>query len=258
MNDKSDKFLKLIEILKKLRSPSGCDWDREQTHESLIPYLIEETYEVIEAIEKNDKQDLKEELGDLLLHVFFQAELSSEKEGFDIFDSLDSINNKLISRHPHVFNKDSDDVNWQKGSWEKSKKKEKNRNSVLDGIPKSLPGLLRSRRVQERAASVGFDWKEVKPIIDKVEEEIKEVKDAINQKDKDQISMELGDLMFAVVNLSRFYNIDPENALKRSTNKFINRFNKIEKRISESGSSIENADLKTMDKIWDEIKLSEE
>jgi len=258
MNDKSDKFLKLIEILKKLRSPGGCDWDREQTHESLIPYLIEETYEVIEAIEKNDKQDLKEELGDLLLHVFFQAELSSEKEGFDIFDSLDSINNKLISRHPHVFNKDSDDVNWQKGSWEKSKKKEKNRNSVLDGIPKSLPGLLRSRRVQERAASVGFDWKEVKPIIDKVEEEIKEVKDAINQKDKDQISMELGDLMFAVVNLSRFYNIDPENALKRSTNKFINRFNKIEKRISESGSSIENADLKTMDKIWDEIKLSEE
>ena len=258
MNDKSDKFLKLIEILKKLRSPGGCDWDREQTHESLIPYLIEETYEVIEAIEKNDKQDLKEELGDLLLHVFFQAELSSEKEGFDIFDSMDSINNKLISRHPHVFNKDSGDVNWQKGSWEKSKKKEKNRNSVLDGIPKSLPGLLRSRRVQERAASVGFDWKEVKPIIDKVEEEIKEVKDAINQKDKDQISMELGDLMFAVVNLSRFYNIDPENALKRSTNKFINRFNKIEKRISESGSSIENSDLKTMDKIWDEIKLSEE
>ena len=257
MNDKSYKFLKLIEILKKLRAPGGCDWDREQTHESLIPYLIEETYEVVEAIEKNDKQDLKEELGDLLLHIFFQAELSSEKEEFDIFDSLDSINNKLVSRHPYVFNKDSSNQAWQKGSWEKSKKKEKNRNSVLDGIPKSLPGLLRSRRIQERAASVGFDWQEVKPIIGKVEEELKEVKDAINQKDKDQISMELGDLMFAIVNLSRFYNIDPENALKRSTNKFINRFNKIEKRISESGKSIENSDLETMDKIWDEIKLDE-
>ena len=258
MNNKSDKFLKLIEILKKLRSPDGCEWDKEQTHESLIPYLIEETYEVIEAIEKKDSQALKEELGDLILHALFQAELSSEKNEFDIFDSLDSIINKLINRHPHVFDKNSKDNSWnQKGSWEKSKKKEKNRDSVLEGIPKSLPGLLRSRRIQERAASVGFDWKEVRPIIDKVEEELEEVKDAINQKDKNQISMELGDLMFAVVNLSRFYNIDPEGALKKSTNKFISRFNKIEKRISESGDSIENSDLETMDKIWDEIKLDE-
>ncbi len=257
MNNKADKFLKLIEILKKLRSPNGCDWDKEQTHESLIPYLIEETYEVIEAIEEKDSQALKEELGDLILHVFFQAELCFEKKEFDIFDSLDSINNKLINRHPHVFDKDSNNNTWQKGSWEKSKKKEKNRSSVLEGIPKSLPGLLRSRRIQERAASVGFDWKEVSPIINKVEEELKEVKDAINQKNKDQISMELGDLMFAVVNLSRFYNIDPENALKKSTNKFIRRFKEIEKRISESGDSIENSDLETMDKIWDEIKLTE-
>ena len=258
MNNKSDKFLKLIEILKKLRSPYGCEWDKEQTHESLIPYLIEETYEVIEAIEEKDSQALKEELGDLILHVLFQAELSSEKNEFDIFDSLDSINNKLINRHPHVFDKNSKDNSWnQKGSWEKSKKKEKNRDSVLEGIPKSLPGLLRSRRIQERAASVGFDWKEVNPIIDKVEEELEEVKDAINQKDKNQISMELGDLMFAVVNLSRFYNIDPENALKKSTNKFISRFNEIEKRISKRGDSIENSDLEAMDKIWNEIKLDE-
>ena len=256
-NSKSDSFLKLIKILKELRSPDGCDWDKEQTHKSLIPYLTEETYEVIEAIENNDSKALKEELGDLLLHVLFQAELSSEKGEFDIFDSLESINNKLINRHPHVFNKDSNGVTWQKGSWEKSKKKEKNRDSVLEGVPKSLPGLLRSRRIQERAASVGFDWKEVEPIIDKVEEELEEVKDAINQKDKNQISMELGDLMFAVVNLSRFYNIDPESALKKSTNKFIRRFNKIEKRISKSGDSMENSDLETMDKIWDEIKLDE-
>ena len=257
MKNNSDNFLKLIEILKQLRAPGGCDWDISQTHESLIPYLIEETYEVVEAIENKNSQDLKEELGDLILHVLFQAELSSDKGEFDIFDCLDSINNKLISRHPHVFNEDYDGNGLKKGSWEKSKKKEKNRDSVLEGIPKSLPGLLRSRRIQERAASVGFDWKEVKPIIDKVEEELKEVKDAINQNDEEQITMELGDLMFAVVNLSRFYNIDPENALKESTNKFIGRFNKIEKTISESGESIENSDLETMDKIWNKIKLDE-
>ena len=256
--DSSDKFLKLIKILKELRAPGGCDWDREQTHSSLIPYLTEETYEVIEAIEENDSQALKEELGDLLLHVLFQAELSSEKGEFNIFDSIDSINNKLIHRHPHVFNKKLNDQSWnQKGSWEKSKKKEKKRDSVLEGVPRSLPGLLRSRRIQEKAASVGFDWKEVEPIIAKIQEELDEVKDAIYKNQKEEIIMELGDLMFAVVNLSRFYNIDPENALKKSTDKFINRFNQIEKQLSKNGSSIENSDLETMDKIWEEIKLSE-
>tara|TARA_Y100001970_G_scaffold284011_1_gene400493 strand:- start:178 stop:957 length:780 start_codon:yes stop_codon:yes gene_type:complete len=255
--DKSDKFIKLINILKELRAPDGCDWDREQTHSSLIPYLTEETYEVIEAIEDNDSDALKEELGDLLLHVLFQAELSSEKGEFDIFDSIESINNKLIKRHPHVFNKDLNDKSYEKGSWEKSKKKEKKRSSFLEGVPKSLPGLLRSRRIQEKAASVGFDWKEVDPIISKVHEELDEVKDAINNKHQEEIEMEIGDLMFAVVNLSRFYNIDPESALKKSTNKFITRFNQIEKQISDSGSSIEKSDLETMDKIWNQIKESE-
>ena len=230
MNNSPDNFLKLIKILKKLRSPDGCDWDKKQTHSSLIPYLTEETYEVIEAIEDNDSSALKEELGDLLLHVLFQAELSSEKGEFDIFDSIDSINNKLVRRHPHVFNEDINDENSEKGSWEKSKKKEKKRDSILDGVPKSLPGLLRSRRIQEKAASVGFDWTEVSPIISKVEEELIEVKDAINKDNKKEITMELGDLMFAVVNLARYYDIDPENALKKSTNKFISRFEKVEKK----------------------------
>ena len=257
-NNKSDRFLKLIEILKELRSPDGCDWDKEQTHKSLIPYLTEETYEVIEAIENNDSKALKEELGDLMLHVLFQAELSSEKGEFDIFDSLDSINNKLISRHPLVFNKSLNDESWnKKGSWEQSKKKEKKRKSILEGVPKSLPGLLRSRRIQEKASSVGFDWTEVEPVINKVEEELGEVKEAIEQNSKEQISMELGDLMFAVVNLSRFYKIDPESALKKSTDKFINRFNKVEEKINEDGKRMEESDLETMDKIWNEIKLSE-
>ena len=254
---KVDKFTKLISILKKLRAPGGCDWDREQTHSSLIPYLTEETYEVIESIENNDSEGLKEELGDLLLHVLFQAELSSEKKQFDIFDSIDSINNKLIKRHPHVFDKNSNDTGYEEGSWEKSKKKEKKRDSVLDGVPKSLPGLLRSRRIQEKAASVGFDWKEVPPIISKVEEEFEEVRDAIKKEDQKEIEMELGDLMFAVVNLARFYNIDPEGALKKSTNKFIRRFNQVEKKIREDGSSMEESDLETMDNIWNQIKKTE-
>ena len=257
--NREDNFLKLVNILKTLRAPGGCDWDREQTHSSLIPYLTEETYEVIEAIENNDSSALKEELGDLLLHVLFQAELSSEKQEFDIFDSIDAINNKLISRHPHVFDKDLGNQEWnQKGSWEKAKKKEKNRQSVLEGVPKSLPGLLRSRRIQEKASSVGFDWKEVSPVISKVEEELNEVRDAISNKDSKEIEMEIGDLLFAVVNLSRFYNIDPESALKKSTDKFIQRFNQVEQKINESGKKIEDLNLETMDKIWNEVKLNED
>ena len=154
--------------------------------------------------------------------------------------------------------KNLNDQSWdQKGSWEKFKKKEKNRDSVLEGVPKSLQGLLRSRRIQEKASSVGFDWTEVEPVINKVEEELGEVKEAIEQNSKEQISMELGDLMFAVVNLSRFYNIDPESALKKSTDKFINRFNKVEEKINEDGKRMEESDLETMDKIWDKIKSDE-
>ena len=255
--EKLGKFLELINIIKTLRAPGGCDWDREQNHSSLIPYLTEETYEVIEAIENNDSESLKEELGDLLLHVLFQAELSSEKKQFDIFDSIDTINKKLVERHPYVFNKNINNENYEKEDWEKSKKKEKKRESVLEGVPKSLPGLLRSRRIQEKAASVGFDWREPAPVISKVYEELDEVKDAIDKKEQEQIEMELGDLMFAVVNLSRFYKIDPESALKKSTNKFIHRFNQIEKQIEDSGESIEKSDLETMDKIWNQIKENE-
>ena len=253
---KADKFLKLIDILQKLRAPGGCDWDREQTQESLIPYLTEETYEVIEAIETNDTKALKEELGDLLLHIVFQAELCSERGEFDIFDSIESINNKLISRHPHVFSSSSDN-SWEKGNWEASKKKEKKRESILEGVPKNLPGLLRSRRIQEKAASVGFDWKEAEPIISKVEEELAEVHDAVNRKSKEEITMEIGDLIFSIVNLARFYEIDPESALNKSTNKFIHRFNQIEKHIINNGGSIEESDLETMDRLWNQIKKSE-
>tara|TARA_B100001287_G_scaffold112716_1_gene94925 strand:- start:21 stop:791 length:771 start_codon:yes stop_codon:yes gene_type:complete len=256
MND-LDKFQKLINIIKKLRAPGGCDWDRKQTSTSLIPYLTEEAYEVIDAIEQSDTSALREELGDLLLHILFQAEIRSEKNDFDIFDSIDSVCNKLIKRHPEVFNDSDKDNVVEKGSWEKRKKIEKNRKSILEGVPNSLPGLLRARRIQEKASSVGFDWKNHRPVIEKIQEELDEVNDAIKNHGKEEVIMEIGDLLFAVVNLSRFFEIDPERALKKSTNKFIKRFNSIEERIKLDGGEIKEYSLDFMESLWNEIKKDE-
>ena len=163
-----NKLEDLIQTLKKLRSPNGCEWDKEQTHKSLIPYLLEETYEVIEAIEDKDYVLLKEELGDLLLHVIFQAELASEKEKFNIFDSIQNINDKLISRHPHIF-LNKEDKSWQTGSWELAKQKEKKRDSILDGVPKALPALTKAKRIQEKAAIVDFDWTNITQVYYKID-----------------------------------------------------------------------------------------
>ena len=241
-----DKFNKLIEIVKKLRSPNGCDWDKEQTHQSLIPYLLEETHEVIEAIENKDYDALKEELGDLILHVIFQADLALDKNKFSVDDLLDGINKKLINRHPHIFSNNSDN-SYKKGSWEATKKKEKNRDSVLDGVPKSLPALLLSRRIQEKAAGVGFDWDNNNQVLDKVDEEVSELKESmIKNKGIDE---ELGDVLFSLVNLSRHLDIDPELSLKRSTEKFMNRFKAIEKEVD-----IEKLSLEELDEIWNRNK----
>ena len=239
-----DKFNELIKIVKKLRAPDGCDWDREQTHKSLIPYLLEETHEVIESIEDNDYDALKEELGDLMLHVIFQVDLASDKNKFSVDDVLDGINKKLVNRHLHIFSKDK---NQKKENWETTKKKEKKRDSVLDGVPKSLPALLQSRRIQEKAASVGFDWDNNKKVLDKVDEEILELKEAIIK--KDGIDEELGDVLFSLVNLSRHLDIDPESSLKKSTIKFIKRFKEIEKEVD-----IEKLTLDELDEIWNRNK----
>ena len=241
-----DKFDKLIEIVKKLRSPNGCDWDKEQTHESLVPYLLEETHEVIEAIENKDYDALKEELGDLILHVIFQADLASDKNKFSVADLLDGINKKLINRHPHIFSNNSDD-SYKKGSWEATKKKEKNRDSVLDGVPKSLPALLLSRRIQEKAAGVGFDWDNNSQVMDKVDEEVLELKESMVE--NKGIDEELGDVLFSLVNLSRHLDIDPELSLKRSTEKFIKRFKAIENEVD-----IEKLSLEELDQIWNKNK----
>jgi len=250
----SNSLKKLIDIVKKLRSPNGCEWDKEQTHKSLIPYLLEETYEVIEAINNNDYLALKEELGDLLLHIVFQAELASEKQQFEIENSIININNKLIDRHPHIFN-NSNDNSFKKGNWELSKQKEKNRKSLLDGVPKYLPSLLKSRRIQEKAASVGFDWDNLEQVLGKVDEELNELKQAIKiNKGKEE---ELGDLLFAIVNLSRHLNIDPENALNKAINKFSKRFNKIEVRLKKDNINIRDLNLEELDLIWNEVKIKE-
>ena len=241
-----NKFNKLIEIVKKLRSPNGCDWDKEQTHQSLIPYLLEETHEVIEAIENKDYDALKEELGDLILHVIFQADLASDKSKFSVDDLLSGINKKLINRHPHIFSNNSDN-SYKKGSWEATKKKEKNRDSVLDGVPKSLPALLLSRRIQEKAAGVGFDWDNNNQVLDKVDEEVSELKESMIK--NEGIDEELGDVLFSLVNLSRHLDIDPELSLKRSTEKFMNRFKAIEKEVD-----IEKLSLEELDAIWNRNK----
>jgi tetrapyrrole methylase family protein/MazG family protein len=241
-----DKFNKLIKIVKKLKAPDGCEWDRKQTHQSLTPYLLEETHEVIEAIENKDYDALKEELGDLLLHVIFQADLASDNNKFSVEELLDGINNKLIRRHPHIF---LDDFNhsYKKRSWEAIKKKEKNRDSVLDGVPKSLPALLQSRRIQEKAAGVGFDWDNNSQVLDKVEEEILELKESIIK--NKGINEELGDVLFTLVNLSRHLDIDPELSLKRSTEKFMRRFKAIEDEVD-----IEKLSLEELDEIWNRNK----
>ena len=243
---------KLIEIVKKLRSPDGCDWDREQTHQSLVPYLLEETYEVIESIEQKNFEALKEELGDLLLHVIFQIDISEENKEFKLDDVIDGICQKLIRRHPHIFY-DKNDSRYKKGDWELSKQKEKNRNSVLDGVPIALPGLIRASRIQEKAAAVGFDWEKKEQVLLKVDEEIGELKDAIinNQGIED----ELGDVLFTIVNLSRHLNYDSESSLKKSIDKFSDRFKSIETDLKERGINMKDLSLDELDEIWDKNKL---
>jgi len=243
------KFEKLSEIVRKLRSPDGCDWDRQQTHESLTPYLLEEVYEVIEAIEKKDYDLLKEELGDLLLHVVFQAELAQNK--FSIEDSLDFVNQKLIDRHPHVF-KNKNNKSWVEGNWEKEKQKEKKRDSILDGVPIALPSILKARRIQEKASSVGFDWDNINRVIEKVDEEINELKEAIAN--NIGIEEELGDVLFTVVNLSRHLEINPDKSLRSSINKFINRFKVLEKDLKLKKINMKDLSLAELDKIWEKNK----
>ncbi|MBB6061663.1 tetrapyrrole methylase family protein/MazG family protein [Thermosipho japonicus] len=244
------KFEKLINIMKQLRGPNGCDWDKKQTHDSLIPYLIEEAYELIEEIKNKNYDNLKEELGDILLQVIFHAQIASEEGKFSIDDVIDAISEKLIRRHPHVFGNEKD---FSYIRWEKIKAQEKGENdfSRIGKINYSLPALSLSRRIQENAANVGFDWDNIEDVYSKVYEEIDELKNAKNGEEAED---ELGDLLFAIVNLSRFLKIDPEVALRKATEKFVKRFKKMEKLIEKDGKKFEDLSLDELNKYWEESK----
>ena len=252
------EFDELVRIMKTLRDPvKGCPWDKLQTPETLRPHMIEEVYELSEAIDHNDDMHMKEELGDLLLHIVFQAKIAEEEGRFTLQDILNSINEKMERLHPHIFGdvsvKDHEEV---EHNWEKIKKKEKTgRKSILEGLPLSLPALIKARRIQAKAATVGFDWDEVDLIFDKLKEEIQEFEEEYKTKDHGKMKDELGDILFALVNLARRLDIDPEFALNRTIKKFIKRFNFIEDELKEK---IFSADLDEMEFYWQKAKDKDE
>ncbi|NUO18025.1 nucleoside triphosphate pyrophosphohydrolase [bacterium] len=252
------EFARLVHIMAALRSPGGCPWDCDQTHESLRPYLIEETYEVLDSIDRKAYGELKKELGDLLLHIIFHSRMAEEEQLFNIADVLHEINEKLIRRHPHVFGDavvhSADDVNKQ---WEKIKLKEDHRPQLLSGVPKNQPALNRAYRVQEKAAAVGFDWPSDEPVWAKLSEEIAELQHELRVGNREKIEAEFGDLLFTMVNLGRKLDVHPEEALRGAIQKFTDRFGQIELALMEEGIPLHEAGLEKMDKLWDKVKADE-
>ena len=250
-----DSLSQLIEIVEKLRAPGGCPWDRDQTQASLLPYFLEEIYEVIESVEEGNMELLKEELGDILLHVVFQASIGKENEDFTLQDSLNYVNEKLIRRHPHVFaDAKAEGPFHAKQNWEAAKHDEKKRESRLDGVPGTLPALTRAQRLQEKASYAGFDWKKVEQVWEKVHEEIGELKEAEEKGITEQIEEEIGDTLFSIVNLSRFLGISAETALRKTNRKFTSRFAQVEKELKKRGKKVEDSSLEEMDEIWNMVK----
>ena len=250
-----ESFLRLVAIVERLRSEQGCPWDRQQTPASLIPYMLEETYEVIESIEAHDHQALKEELGDVLLHIVFQSRIAEEQQQFTLADSIQTVVDKLIRRHPHVFG----DVRVQdtaeiRQRWESAKQREKGRESLLDGVPRTLPALTRARRVQEKAAAVGFDWPEIAAVWAKVNEELEELRVAHAAADPEAIAEEFGDVLFSLVNLGRFLHLSAEDTLRQAIAKFEHRFRGIEQELARRGRRLDEASLAEMDAIWDSFR----
>ena len=248
-----NEFQTFLDVTKRLRRE--CPWDSEQTHASIRHSLIEETYEVVEAIDQGNMDELKKELGDVLLHVVFHANIAEEKGEFTLAEVIGTITRKLIYRHPHIFSdtkvKGSEEI---KQNWEKLKMKE-GRTSVMDGVPRELPALLRAHRLQDKAAKVGFDWEKREDAWKKVDEEMGELHRAIESGGQDEVESEFGDLLFALVNYSRFIDVNPENALRATVAKFITRFQYIERRLKELGKDVHASTLEEMDKLWEEAKL---
>ncbi|MCK5832997.1 nucleoside triphosphate pyrophosphohydrolase [bacterium] len=257
---KHPDFIELVEVVDKLRGENGCPWDKIQTHDSAKPYLIEETYEVIEALEAHDDSALCEELGDVLLQIVFHAKMASERGAFDIDDITKGIVEKLINRHPHVFGESSLETAEQVlQEWEQIKLKEKKakrgKSSLLDGLPMSMSALLVAQRIQEKASRIGFDWPTIEPVWEKIREEFSELEKAIVSQDIEEIESELGDLLFSITNLARFLEVSSEMALRKTIRKFASRFSHVEKRVKEKG--LERPPLEVMDVFWEEAKKME-
>ena len=260
-NEIAEKFVKLVNVMKKLRAPDGCPWDREQTYMSLRRYIVEEAYELIQAIEDENFPNMREECGDLMLQVVFVACMAEERGDFTLAGVLDGLANKLIRRHPHVFGdtqvKNSDEVlkNWEQIKSAERKGKEED-SSYVAGIPRGMPALLRAYRIQERATKPGFDWPKgnLSPVIEKVEEEVAEVKEAAAAGSGAHIEEELGDLLFASVNLARHLGVDPETTLHRACEKFSSRFRMVEKSVEESGRPWKDFTLDELEDFWQKAK----
>ena len=255
MNSRKDQleaFNRLLDIMDDLREK--CPWDKKQTLESLRHLTIEETYELADAILDNDLEEIKKELGDLLLHIVFYAKIGSEKKAFDIADVATSISEKLIDRHPHIYGdvevKDEKEV---KENWEKLKLKE-GKKSVLEGVPRSLPAMIKANRIQDKVAGVGFDWEKPEQVWEKVQEELGELNDELNSNNQEKIEKEFGDVLFSMVNYARFIGVNPENALEKTNKKFIQRFQYLEKAAKKVGKSLHDMSLAEMDVFWEESK----
>ena len=258
-NGQNNPLQRLVELMATLRGPDGCPWDRKQTPESLKPFLVEECYEVVDAIEEGVPAKVRDELGDLLFQIIFHARIAEEAGQFTINDVITAIHEKMTRRHPHVFGDDKLSTDKEVlSNWEEIKRKEKgheDRKSILEGVPKELPSLLRAHRLQERAARVGFDWAHLNEAMPKLDEEIAEFKESLKSEDAGKIEEELGDVFFMLVNISRFLGVNPEDALRKTISKFIHRFRYIEEHAEQAGRSLNDMTLDEMERLWQESKM---
>jgi MazG family protein len=257
MQEKKEAFGRLLEVMNQLREK--CPWDRKQTNETLRTLTIEETYELADAIIGGSNESIKKELGDLLLHIVFYAKIGEEKKAFSIKEVIDSLIEKLIYRHPHIFSDTKvNNATEVEQNWEQLKLKEKNGNrSVLAGVPKSLPAMVKANRIQDKTRSMGFDWEHRDQVWEKVQEELEELKVEMLKRNEDAIEDEFGDLFFSLINAARLYGVNPENALERTNQKFIKRFNYLEQKTIAQGLDLKNLSLTEMDEIWNEAKLAD-
>jgi MazG family protein len=251
------KFQRLVEIMAKLRAPDGCPWDREQTFDSIKPYTLEETYEVLDAIDRREWDELRGELGDFMLQAVFFAQMAQEEGLFNIGDSLDAINEKLVRRHPHIFgDQQAADATEVLKIWNevKSKERKETTKGLLDSVPKAMPALMEAQQITSRAARVGFDWPNIDEVFAKLDEELGEFAEARERGTQEQIQDELGDLLFVLVNVARFVNVDPEQALRRTNIKFRRRFAHIERRLTAQGRELSGTPIDELEKLWQEAK----